>query len=333
MTLGSLKAIILAASVLAVAAPAFADSLNVTIGYQTNVTPAQAAITEGAYEKASGAAIDWRKFDTGADVITAVASGDVQIGYVGSSPTTAAISRKLPIEVFYVAQLIGTDEELVVRNGSGITKPADLIGRKIAVPFISTSHYSLLGALKHWGINPKSVQILNLRPPEIAAAWARGDIDGAYVWDPALTEIKATGNVLVSSADVGKWGAPTFDVWVVRKDFAAAHPDFVTQFTKVTSDYDAEYLVHPDDFSATSTHAASIAKITGVKAADVPAQLQEAVWPTASSLATPALLEGGTAKSLASTARFLKEQGKIPAVLPSYGPFVTAQFAISAAKQ
>jgi taurine transport system substrate-binding protein len=229
---------LVAAATLSVAA--YADPLQVTIGYQTNVTPAQAAITEGAYEKASGANIDWRKFDTGPDVVTAVASGDVQIGYVGSSPTTAAISHRLPIEIFYVAQLIGTDEALVVRNGSGIVKPSDLVGKKIAVPFISTSHYSLLAALKHWNIASESVQILNLRPPEIAAAWARGDIDGAYVWDPALTEIKATGSVLASSADVGKWGAPTFDVWVVRKDFAAAHPDFVTQFVKVTSDYKAE---------------------------------------------------------------------------------------------
>lgn len=38
-----------------------------------------------------------------------------------------------------------------MRNGSGIDKPEDLIGKTIATPFVSTSHYSLLGALKHWG--------------------------------------------------------------------------------------------------------------------------------------------------------------------------------------
>lgn len=317
---------LLAGAALFLAVPAFADPLAVTIGYQTNVTPAQAAIPEGAYEKTSGAKIDWRKFDTGADVITAVASGDVQIGYAGSSPTTAALSRKLPIEIFYVAQLTGTDEELVIRNGSGIAKPADLVGKKIATPFISTSHFSLLGALKHWKIDPKSVQLLNLRPPEIAAAWARGDIDGAYVWDPALTQIKASGKVLVSSDQVGKWGSPTFDLWVVRKDFAATHPDFITQFARVTSDYDAEYKAHPENFAAGSAHAAAIAKITGIKAADVPEQLTEADWPTAAELAGKALLGGGTSKAVHATAVFLKGQGKIPAVLPSYDGYVTATF-------
>ncbi len=105
--------------------------------------------------------------------------------------------------------------------------------------------------------------------------------------------------MLTSAAEVSKWGAPTFDVWVVRKDFSAAHPDFVTQFVKVTSQYDADYLAHPEDFAAGSANAAAIAKITGVQAADVPAQLKEAVWPTADQLATPALLEGGTAKAIA----------------------------------
>ena len=82
--------------------------------------------------------------------------------------------------------LIGQAEALVARNGSGIEKVADLVGKKVAVPFVSTTHYSLLAALKHWGVDPQAVEILNLRPPEIAAAWQRGDIDAAYVWDPAL---------------------------------------------------------------------------------------------------------------------------------------------------
>ncbi len=61
------------------------------------------------------------------------------------------------------------------------------------MPFVSTTHYSLLAALKHEGVDPKSVEILNLRPPEIAAAWERGDIDAAYVWDPALGQIRTSG--------------------------------------------------------------------------------------------------------------------------------------------
>lgn len=79
-----------------------------------------------------------------------------------------AASQQVPIEVFLLASKLGNSEALVVKKS--ITKPEDLIGKRIAVPFISTTHYSLLSALKHWGIKPGQVQILTcsrrrLSPP------------------------------------------------------------------------------------------------------------------------------------------------------------------------
>src|SRR5471030_1791046 len=80
-----------------------AHGADVTIGYQTIPNPAQIAQDNGDYDKATQVKLDWRKFDTGADVITAVASGDVQIAYLGSSPFTVAASRNVPIETILVA--------------------------------------------------------------------------------------------------------------------------------------------------------------------------------------------------------------------------------------
>jgi taurine ABC transporter substrate-binding protein len=91
---------------------------------------------------------------------------------LGSSPLAVAASQQVPIEVFLLASQLGNSEALVVKKN--ITKPEDLIGKRIAVPFISTTHYSLLAALKHWGIKPGQVQILTcnrrrlLRPGSVA---------------------------------------------------------------------------------------------------------------------------------------------------------------------
>lgn len=313
--------------VLAASTAGFAAPKTITIGYQTGVDPAKVAQAEGAYEKALGLKIDWRKFDSGADVITAIASGDVQIGYVGSSPLAAAASRKLPIETIYVAALLGEAEALVVRNGSGIKEPKDLVGKKVGVPFVSTTHYSLLAALKHWGIDPKSVTVLNLRPPELAAAFARGDVDAGYVWDPALGKLKETGTVLTSSAEVARWGAPTFDAWIARRDFAESDPLAVTAFVKVTADAYKAYADDPAAWSATSDNAKTIAHLTGSKPEEVPALLKANIWPTLADEVSPALLGGGTTKAITATADFLKEQGKVQAVLPDYAPYVTKTFA------
>ena len=301
-----------------------AQAADFTVAYQTTVDPAKVAQADSAYEKATDSKIAWRKFENGADVITAIASGDVQIGYLGSSPLTAAATRKLPVETFLIATQIGAAEALVARNGSGISSPQDLIGKKIAVPFVSTGHYSLLAALKHWNIDPAKVTIVNLAPPAIAAAWKRGDIDATYVWDPALGVAKETGKVLITSGELAKVGAPTFDAWIVRKDFADKHPEIVKAFAKVTLDAYASYRKDPVAWLANSSNVDKVVKLSGAKASDVPALLQGNVYPLAADQA--ALLGAPTIEAVTKTAAFLKEQGKVDAVLADYAPYVSARF-------
>ncbi|WP_277960426.1 taurine ABC transporter substrate-binding protein [Pseudomonas sp. RIT-To-2] len=310
---------------LSLAGAAFmAQATDFTVAYQTTVDPAKVAQADGAYEKATQSKINWRKFDGGSQVITAVASGDVQIGYVGSSPLAAAATRQLPVETFLIATQIGAAEALVARNGSGINSPQDLVGKKIAVPFVSTGHYSLLAALKQWKIDPSKVTILNLDPPAIIAAWKRGDIDATYVWDPALGVAKESGKVLITSGELAKVGAPTFDAWIVRKDFAAKHPEIVKAFAKVTLDAYADYRKDPNAWLANQGNVAKLVKLSGAKAADIPLLLQGNVYPLAADQVTA--LGAPTTQAITDTATFLKEQGKVDAVLPDYAPYVSAQF-------
>ena len=308
----------------------FAADKTLVVGYQTVVEPSKVAQAAGGYEKATGWKIDWRKFDSGADVIAAIASGDVQIGYVGSSPLAAAATREVPFQTIFIAGIIGESEALVVSNKSGIKKPEDLAGKKIAVPFVSTTHYSLLAALKHWKVDPKSVEILNLRPPEIVAAWERGDIDGAYVWDPALGKAKESGSVLISSKEVAGFGAPTFDAWIAHNDLIEKNPDVVKAFVKVTGKAYADYAADPKAWGTDSAQAKDIARLTGAKVEEVPALLTGYHLPSLSEQASPELLGGGTVKAVSDAAAFLKEQGKVPAVLPDYSAYVTKRFVVEA---
>jgi taurine transport system substrate-binding protein len=328
------RALLAAASSIAIvtsfgATPSRAADVTVNIAYQPIVEPARVPQADGTYEKVTGAKVNWQKFDSGADVIAALASGSVDIGYVGSSPLAAGASRELPFETIFVVGLIDEAEALAVK---GIDKPEGLVGKKIATPFVSTAHYSLLTALKHWNIDPKSVEILNLRPPEIAAAWERGDIDGAYVWDPVLSQIKKNATVLADSGDVAKWGGPTFDAWIVSKKFAEEHPDVVTGFVKVTGDAYASYRADPAKWSASSPEAEKIARLTGAKTDEVPALLKGYYFPTLQEQASKDLLGGQTVDAITKTSAFLLEQGKIPAVLSDYKPYVSTRWVEEALK-
>ena len=155
--------------------PAWAQK-SVTFAYQDMMNPFRWVQQTGEIETATGYTINWRQFGGGGDVIRAMASGDVAIGEAGSAPIATAISQGLEVELFWILEDIAGAEALVARNGSNVNSVADLKGKKVGVPFVSTTHFHLLYAMELAGVKKNDVQVLNMRPPEIAAAWERGDI-------------------------------------------------------------------------------------------------------------------------------------------------------------
>lgn len=305
-----------------------AEAVNVTVAYQTSAEPAKVAQADNTFARESGATVDWREFDSGAGVLRALASGDVQIGNIGSSPLAVAATQQLPIEAFLLASQLGNSEALVVKKS--IASPKDLIGKRIAVPFISTTHYSLLAALKHWGIKPSQVQLVNLQPPAIIAAWQRGDIDGAYVWAPAVNQLEKEGKVLTDSSQVGSWGSPTLDVWVVRKDFAAQHPDIVTAFARSALEAQKTYIANPEQWLKQPDNLNKLSRLSGVPAAQIPGLVKGNTYLTAQQQVEQLSKPVNTA--IVDTAQFLKEQGKVPQAESDYSSFVTTRFVAPLAK-
>ena len=94
-----------------------ADAIHV--GYVTGVDPAKAAIVDAGFDR-PGLHFDWRRFDNGAEVVRALAAGDVDIANIGSSVVAVAASRQLALETFLIGSQLGASEALVARNGSGI---------------------------------------------------------------------------------------------------------------------------------------------------------------------------------------------------------------------
>ena len=309
------------------AGAALAADKKVVVGYQTDALPSSVAIANGEFVKATGYQIDFRKFNSGADVFAAIASGDVQVGYVGSSPYAAATSRGLDVKGFYLASISGTDEALVVRNGSGINGLGDLKGKKLAAAPVSTDHYQLLALLKQQGLTEKDVQVFAIPQPEIVAAYNRGDIDGGFVWDPALTELKKNGKVLVTSKEVAEKGAPTFSAWVATGAFAKEHPEFLKSYSAVIEKYTQSFLSDKAAWGPESENAKTLAKLLGGTPADQAAGLKNLNLVPLNVQASDAWLgggdKGGVARILKETSAFLKEQKKISDVLPSYAAYVT----------
>lgn len=255
------------------------------------------------------ASIAWSKFDSGGDVVQAFGSGSADLGLLGSSPAVKALSAPLDLdmEVVWIYDVIGAAESLVVKDTS-ITTIQGLQGMTIAVPFSSTSHFSLLTALRSAGMDPaEDVELINLSPDKMLAAWG-SEVDAAWVWDPTLTQLAAQGKVITGSDVTAEAGSPTFDLAGATSSFVSSNPDFMSMWTRV-QDY-ASKMVEQDPQAA----AVSVAAQLGVTPDEVLEQFSGFSYPDAATQAGPDYFGGGLAATFESTAQFLLGEGEVDAV-------------------
>ena len=261
--------------------------------------------------------IKWTKFDSGADVNTAFIANELDFGALGSSPVARGLSAPLniPYQVAFVLDVAGDNEALVVRNESGVNTIPELKGKRIATPFASTAHYSLLAALSQNGLSDTDVQLVDLQPQAILAAWDRGDIDAAYTWLPTLNDLRKTGKDLITSRQLAEDGKPTLDLAAVRTEFADAHPEVVDIWRQ--QEARALDVIKNDPDAAAKAIAAEV----GLTPEDIAGQLKQGVYLTPAEVASPEWLgsdskPGNIAANLQNASRFLAEQKQIPTAAP-----------------
>ncbi|MFY0407414.1 ABC transporter substrate-binding protein [Solicola sp. PLA-1-18] len=259
--------------------------------------------------------VQWKAFDSGASINTAFVGKAVDVAAIGSSPVARGLSEPLniPYKVAFVLDVAGDNEALVARKDTGITDVAGLKGKKIATSFSSTAHYSLLAALDQAGLKDSDVDLIDLEPQDILAAWTRGDIDAAYTWLPTLDELRKDGTTLIASRQLATAGKPTLDLGVVSDSFVDNHPDAVDAWRKAEAEALRE--IESDPGAAAKDVSAELG-VTPAVAAD---QLKQGVFLTPEQVASTEWLgsegaPGNVAQNLHDGAKFLESQNQIPSV-------------------
>lgn len=311
-----------------------ADALPdvVNIGVQTLVTPELIVRYENLYEEYLGTKVNLLQFDSGADVNRAFAGGSIDIGAIGSSPAAIGISASLGYEVIWYLDVIGSAESLVVKADRGITSVEDLVGKKVATPFASTAHYSLQNALTLAGVDAGEVELFDMQPDDIFAAWTRDDIDAAYVWDPVLSRLIADGGVCITdSAELAEQGIVTADLVCINKEFAEKYPSVVTNYIKLQK-YGVDMFMNDQEKAVQI-----IADAMDITYEEALQQVNGFIYPTAEDLLTDAYFGAdgrgeATAIILKKAADFLVEQESIDkaADLATFNDYTTGEYILNA---
>jgi taurine transport system substrate-binding protein len=284
---------------------------EVVIGFQAIPNGEIVAKGLGRHEETLGLPVRWVQFNSGSELNAAIASGSVHLGLGGSSTTVAAIAQGVPAEVIWIYDIIGDNEALVVRTDGEVESLSDLSGLRVAAPFGATTHYHLLVALELHGVDPATVEILDMAPPDILAAWQRGDIDAGFVWEPTLAAmLELGGEVLISSRTLAEAGFLTGDIGIVNRGFAEEYPEIVTQYLR--NQIWAVDLIRAEPDGA----AAAVGKELGLSREEARRQMDSLLFLSGEEQLSPEYLgnsesPGELATVFHETARFLESQNTI----------------------
>lgn len=280
---------------------------TIRIGYQLITNGDLVVKNQQLLEKALGddVKVEWKQFASGGDVNTAIAAGSLDIGLAGSSPVARGLSTGIAYQVPWIFDVIGTSEALVAKPG--ISSIADLKGKTVATPIASTSHYSLLAALKDAGVDASTVKIIDAEPDAILASWKAGQIDAAYVWNPTLAQLTG-GTTLIDSAQLAAKGQTTYDLAVVATAFARKYPKAVQAW--VAAEDDAVKQLHAGDEKAF----ASIAAEANITPDEARQQAKGLIFVDAAHQAGDDYLAKVLPDNLFAAAEFNKQLGQIDTV-------------------
>ena len=176
---------------------------TVTIGYLPSDHDAALFVADAQGQFASnGINTELVQFNNGGDLMTAMASGDVDVGYVGITPVLASIQKGVPVKVISAAQTEGSG--LVVAKNSGISSVSDLAGKTIATPGEASIQYMLLQYyLEQNGMSLNDLKVSSMKVPSMNDALKTNKIDGMITFEPYVTIAEKNGaTVLAGSQDI-----------------------------------------------------------------------------------------------------------------------------------
>jgi taurine transport system substrate-binding protein len=309
-----------AAAVVAMLSGTSAMALDeITVGYFLEwPMPFEFAKVNGTYDAEMGVKVNWRAFDTGTAMSAAMASGDVHISVSqGVPPFVVATSAGQDLQIIDVAVSYSDNDNCVVASGLEITKDnaAELAGKKVAVPLGTAAHYGFLKQMSHFGVDLGSLEVVNMAPPDGAAAIAQGAVDMFCGWGGSLRRAKEHGNVLLTGAEKEELGILVFDVTSAPAAFVAENPDLVAKFLKVTADANAVWNAGGD---AAKAMIPVIAKDAGMDEQGTADTMATFIFPSVADQLGPKWLGGGAQAFMQGVAQVFVDAGSIPSKLDSY---------------
>jgi NitT/TauT family transport system substrate-binding protein len=264
-----MKRVMAAVAVLAVVAAGCASSADrargsadvLRLGIFPNLThaPGYVALGRGIFDRVMGdTEVEVTVFNSGTEAGEALRAGSIDASYIGPGPATTLFLES-DGKVALVSGAVSGGASFVVRKGAGIESPADLAGKKIAVPgFGNTQDIALRSWLEDNGLKSNDeggdVAVVEVDNPELPQLFRAEQLDGAWEPEPypSLLIEEGLAEPLVDEATLWPGGRFVTTHLLVSTIYMEAHSQVVNRLVEANVEAIRFMQESPEEAKATA---------------------------------------------------------------------------------
>lgn len=199
----------------------------VTMGYMPVITNLAAPLLDHASKNGDSIRYKAMKFSSFAEMAESLRNGQIDVAFMIAPLSIVLRQQGDDVKVVYIGNR--HESTLVARSDLEATSLHDLRGKTIAVPMRYSGHnLSLHKMLEVAGLQGE-VNIVEMNPPDMAAALSSGALDAYYVGEPFAAQTLISGDASLIMHVEDDWNGFICNLAVVRQELIDSEPNIVQQ--------------------------------------------------------------------------------------------------------
>jgi NitT/TauT family transport system substrate-binding protein len=193
------------------------------------------AVQKGNFQQ-EGLEVEPVVLKSSTEALAALIGGDIDVSF-STYPAAIAAQTKGAADLKFVAdayQAAPGHHVVVAPPNSDFKRPEDIVGKRIAVATTGAiSDLATNSVLKTLSVDYSKITYVPMALPDATAAMQRGDVDGAVLPEPFVTQSqKSIGAITVFDASQGPTAEMPMSGWVAPTKFVEDNPNTVAAFQR-----------------------------------------------------------------------------------------------------
>jgi len=202
----------------------------ISLGYMPVVTNMAAPILDHASKNTGDIRYRAIKYSSFAEMAESLRNGQIEAAFMIAPLSIVLRQQGEDVRVVYIGNR--HESTFVARKALNVKSLDDLIGKTVAVPMRYSGHnISVLKLIDEKGLTGR-INVVEMNPPDMAAALSTGSLDAYYVGEPFAAQTLKSGDADLINYVEDVWPGFMCNLVVVRQDFIDENPSIVREFVQ-----------------------------------------------------------------------------------------------------